>query len=102
MSRHHSDSGWTKELAAIWRKRLEAELPMPCIRCRRWITEDTPRAAFEVDHIISLSEGGTNDAENLALSHKKCNRSHGGKQGAAVTNAKRIPNTREAKGLRPY
>lgn len=36
-------------------------------------------AGYEVDHIVPLSRGGSNDAKNLALACQSCNRSKGNK-----------------------
>jgi len=39
-----------------------------------WCTASILRQAFEVDHIISLSNGGGNTADNLAVACPDCNR----------------------------
>lgn len=39
-----------------------------------WCTASLIGRAFELDHIISLSNGGSNTAENLAVSCPDCNR----------------------------
>ena len=45
-----------------------------------WVIEEGI-APFEVDHIIPVSRGGTNDYENLTLACRWCNRSKGAKNG---------------------
>lgn len=86
MSGRPRDKLWSPEDSKLWRKRLGPLLPLPCPRCGRLVQ---PEQKWDVDHIIALSQGGTKTADNLTPAHIRCNRSHGGKLGAAVTNAKR-------------
>lgn len=39
-----------------------------------WCTVSIVKQAFEVDHIISLSSGGNNEEDNLAVACPTCNR----------------------------
>lgn len=86
MSGRPRDKLWSPEDSKKWRKRFAPMLPLPCPRCRKPVL---PEQAWDVDHIIAISEGGTKTADNLTPAHRRCNNSHGGKLGAAKTNAKR-------------
>ncbi len=68
---------------------------VPCIRCGR---EVAPDQRFDVAHRIDASRGGSNDLSNLAVEHRRCNRSAGGRLGAAVQNDRRGV-SRRTKGL---
>ena len=48
-----------------------------CAICGDWLPEN--RSDVEVDHIIPVVSGGTNEIGNLQLLHRSCNRSKGGK-----------------------
>jgi len=91
VSQHHRSS-WSSTDSAKWRKRIAATLPAACVDCGLPVY---PEQRWQVGHIIGIAEGGTNTADNLGPSHAKgpgqraCNQIAGGKQGAAVTNAKR-------------
>ena len=54
-----------------------------CWRCHRVIPTGSP---FDVGH---LDPDGGHGLENLAPEHTKCNRSEGGRRGAAITAANR-------------
>lgn len=54
-----------------------------CWRCGRLIAPGTP---FDVGH---LDDQAPADLENLMPEHRRCNRSAGGRAGAAITNAMR-------------
>jgi hypothetical protein len=56
-----------------------------CVRCGLPIP---PGTAFDLDHDETR-------ASYLGVSHRTCNRRAGGKNGAAVTNARRRPSDRE-------
>ena len=47
-----------------------------CFRCKRPILEF---AQATLEHIIPLSQGGLDNANNMALSHERCNHAHGNK-----------------------
>ena len=47
------------------------------------------RLSVEVDHIVAVSDGGTNDPENLRGVCKRCHARRTGQQGARAANAKR-------------
>ena len=77
--------------SAYWRARLTAG-PLPCYRCRRpvYVTQ-----RWQVEHMVSRVHGGNVTAiSNQWVSHGHCNESHGGKIGAARTNAGRTKTTR--------
>lgn len=50
-------------------------------RCE-WCDEDLVDAEFELDHVLSLKQGGANEARNLVLSCPDCNRRKGQKHPA--------------------
>ncbi|MCY4062729.1 MAG: HNH endonuclease signature motif containing protein [Chloroflexi bacterium] len=50
-------------------------------RCE-WCGVDLVGAEFELDHVLSLKQGGANEARNLALSCPDCNRRKGQKHPA--------------------
>lgn len=50
-------------------------------RCE-WCGEGLTREAFELDHVISLREGGANSRANLAVACPQCNRRKGRKHPA--------------------
>lgn len=50
-------------------------------RCE-WCAVDMVDAAFELDHVLSLKQGGANEARNLVLSCPDCNRRKGQKHPA--------------------
>lgn len=55
-----------------------------CWRCGRIIE---PGAPFDVGH---LDPDGGHGRDNLAPECRRCNRSHGGRIGAALTNGRRV------------
>lgn len=65
------------------RRWWQAQLPLPCFRCGK---EIKPTDKWDLDHKQAVDEGGHElDVNNLAPSHKSCNRAHG----ATITNKKR-------------
>lgn len=50
-------------------------------RCE-WCARSIVKKPFEVDHIISLSAGGSNQADNLAVACPECNRTKASKHPA--------------------
>ena len=51
--------------------------------CCAWCDANRRNTEFEIDHIISLSAGGDNNRQNLALTCPDCNRRKSGKHPAA-------------------
>ena len=88
MSQHHDAAKWTSENKKI-RARLAATLPAPCSICGFEVHEDQ---LWDADHL-----DGIQNTDEVGVAHRFCNRSHGGRQGAAVTNAKRKAEPRIAK-----
>jgi hypothetical protein len=88
MSRHHRANGTAYALAKA-RPSIRAGLPSPCVNACQYTGIVYPGEAFDVGHIVGAEAGGTNDRSNLGPAHVKCNRSDGGKVGAARTNAAR-------------
>jgi hypothetical protein len=87
MSQHHRRAGWTQTVAKTHAGRHERTLPALCIQgCGRMITPDMVYGKdWEVGHIVDLAKGGK--AQHTGPVHRGCNRSAGGRAGAAVTNA---------------
>lgn len=58
------------KVAAVW-EACEGR----CSYCRCEMTRDNPYAptAFQIDHVIPIAEGGTNDMANLRGACRKCN-----------------------------
>jgi hypothetical protein len=75
-------------------------LDLRCNRCGRPIE---PATRFDVGH---LDPDGGHEPSNLAAEHVRCNRSEGGRRGAAIANgkAKRPAVTRRSssEGLAPW
>lgn len=70
-----------RKARAFW----SARLPVPCCRCRKPVL---PEQAWHVDHWpVPRELGGT----ETWPAHAKCNMSAGGKRGAELTNARRVP-----------
>lgn len=87
MSRHHVR--WRNGAGAKARARLARTLPAPCCRCGKPVTADM---AWEADHIVALDqwpESKPYPDSLVRVAHKSCNRAHGGRIGAAKTNAKK-------------
>lgn len=66
---------------------------VPCVNCGRAVQ---PGQRWDVSHIIDGYRGGTDARTNLGAGHVRCNRSAGGRAGAAMTNrasrrARRLP-----------
>jgi 5-methylcytosine-specific restriction endonuclease McrA len=75
MSEHTSRSNAFRNAAAQLRRQH-----LGCWLCGNPIDYTAPRnhpAAFEVDHVIPKSKGGTDDPTNLRPSHSRCNRRRG-------------------------
>lgn len=94
MSRHHRAQRWEVHSPKL-RKRIEPQLPLPCIECGRAVL---PGTRWEVGHRQDAARGGLPTVENTGPVHYRCNRISGGKAGAAVTNSKR----RQARGFRAW
>ena len=80
MSEHHKQKQWanhSKKARAI----IKTQLPLPCVDCGSPVFPDQ---AWDVGHIVPLSQGGT--AKDYGASHRSCNRSAGGKLAARNTN----------------
>lgn len=74
---------WQGRTVMELRAKVAATLPRPCSRCGKPVL---PPHAWDLDHVIPISEGGRVwDLKNLQPAHRYCNRAHG----AALVNAKR-------------
>ena len=80
MSRHHTERNWAKHAKSA-RASIKAQLPLPCVHCGYPVYGDQP---WDVGHIVDLAKGG--GLHDYGASHRKCNRSAGGKEGAIKTN----------------
>lgn len=90
MTAKHADPQWVKtvrilraQVRAAWARGEE-------VYCRRCGGEIRPNTLFDAGHIDAHGEP---TIDNAAPEHRKCNRSHGGKVGAAITNTKRTGKT---------
>src|SRR5574338_1248937 len=61
-----------RKLTPSQRQRVYANNGGYCVRCALPID-----GAYDIDHIIPVSRGGTDDWYNLGPSHPECNRRHG-------------------------
>ena len=82
MSRHHDAARWTNHNQTL-RKRLRATLPTACTVCGYEVDEEAGDL-WDIDHI-----DGIENSDEIGVAHRKCNRSSGGRRGAAISNAKR-------------
>lgn len=57
-------------------------------RHKRWRHANLKGYREKGDHIVPLAEGGEHSYANVQVAHVFCNRSKGGRLGAAITNAK--------------
>ena len=88
MSGHHRTKEWFSVARAV-RPVLLALIKAGeahCTKCGFPVYEDQK---WQIDHIIAVSLGGTDDWSNLGPAHTHCNQKDGGKLGAAKTNANR-------------
>lgn len=60
--------------------------PVPCAKCGVEITAQTPESEWDAGHLTDRVTGM--GGHQTAPEHKRCNRSAGGKIGAAITNAR--------------
>lgn len=97
MSARHRDPEYRKN-ARLRRQQINLLLKrgedVACVDCGRPIQEGQ---TFDIGHLIDGWRGGGHELSNLSASHRKCNRSSGGKAGAAHTNSL----SRQARGLPP-
>lgn len=78
---------WAGNLSKQARDVVRAMLPAYCWRgCGTYLEPD---GKWTAGHITDRADGGGNEPSNLAPECEPCNYSHGGKRGAAVTNARK-------------
>src|SRR5699024_5368172 len=68
-----------KDRAAMIRK-AKARGELQCFHCNTQLDPDAPKNtpnAIEIDHLIPVAQGGTDDIANRVLSCHPCNRSKG-------------------------
>lgn len=89
MSRHHVAAGWSS-ISAVLRPIVAASLPQPCINPKPGCP-GMVEAGMQWD--LAHRGGGlvdpSTDPRDVGAAHRHCNRSAGGKVGAAIRNAKR-------------
>jgi 5-methylcytosine-specific restriction endonuclease McrA len=83
VSQHHRQSKWAN-YAKKARAQIKAQLPLACVHCGSPVFDDAP---WDVGHLFDLAKGG--DAKTFGASHRKCNRSAGGREGAKIVNQKK-------------
>jgi hypothetical protein len=92
----HHDPEYIRN-ARIVRRIITAQLQagslVICVNCGRAIQQGQ---RFDVGHKRRPDDGGSHALSNLGGAHRRCNRSHGGRIGAAMTNrasrrARRLP-----------
>lgn len=81
MSRHHKAAGWAA-LSKGMREKIKPSLPLPCLHCGKPVL---PGQRWDVAHVRDLALGG--GVRRVGPAHSSCNRSAGGKLGAAIRNA---------------
>jgi len=94
VSAHHRTKEWAK-VTRIMRPIIQASLPAPCIGCGRLVYPDQP---FDVGHIISVDDGGTDDPSNLGPHHRGENRRDGQRISTRNNNRRKV---RQQKVKRP-
>jgi 5-methylcytosine-specific restriction endonuclease McrA len=101
MSQHHKAVRFST-YSKRYRPSIAKTLPAPCVnRCTRGgiVHPDQP---WDVAHIVDAAEGGGNERNNFGAAHRGCNRSDGGKKGAAITNRGKAASTAEGKRIREW
>lgn len=96
MSRHHDSAKWaatSAKLRARYKPQVDSGNAV-CGRCRRPIHPGEP---WDVGHVVDLSSG--QPSQGYRTEHRRCNRSAGGKLGAAKTNHTKTTERREDKRL---
>jgi 5-methylcytosine-specific restriction endonuclease McrA len=96
MSKHHLTPEYQREARAV-RKILGPQIAagndVRCVNCGHPVQAGQ---RWDVGHIIDASRGGAAHRTNMGAAHTRCNRSAGGRAGAAKTNttskaARRLP-----------
>ena len=62
-----STSTRRKRVTPFISKKIAARQQFRCAMCKKLLQED-----WEIDHIVSLQRGGSNDLSNLQALHKRC------------------------------
>lgn len=70
------------------RKQISARANLACEYCL--IHEDDTYFGCQIDHIISIKHGGSNEVDNLAYSYVFCNRHKGSDIGSIILNSDRF------------
>ena len=101
VSGHHKRSDWPK-YSKRYRPSITATLPAPCVNACLLGGVVYPGQRFDVGHIVGVEAGGSNDRSNVGPAHVSCNRSDGGRIGAAITNAGKRASTQSGKKIRAW
>lgn len=86
-----SAAKWGGSKSKQARAKCRMMLPHPCRHCGGPILPTDPESSWDAGHRQGNEnrEGGTTDG--IEPEHSRCNRSQGGKVGAAITNSRRQP-----------
>lgn len=98
MSKNHHRSGVAAKLRK-WRPQVAATLPAPCVNRCQLDGIVRPGQVWDVAHLPGrdaylMQAGHPVTRNDVGAAHAKCNRSDGGKIGAAITNSKRLVESR--------
>ena len=96
MSAVHQDPVYirnARQVRKVLTPQIAAGAFVPCVECRKPVQ---PGQRWDVGHVVRPADGGTHALQNLGAAHRRCNRSSGGRIGAATTNrgsrrARRLP-----------
>lgn len=77
---------WGGRKSTAARAKCRAMLPHPCRKCGGIITPEDPESSWDAGHETDRAAGGGHTG--IEPEHSRCNRSAGGKAGAAITNSK--------------
>lgn len=87
MSRHHDRIGWNGRNVEKARAKVQAEIDQGRAVCGKCGKPVLPGQAFDAGHVVDLMYGTAD--RTVQAEHRSCNRSAGGRLGAAVTNGRR-------------
>ncbi len=80
---------WGGRRSTAARAKCRAMLPWACRKCGGIISPDDPESSWDAGHAEDRAAGGSD--LGIEPEHAHCNRSAGGKVGAAIVNARHRP-----------
>jgi hypothetical protein len=94
-----ADARESRIVAAKWggskskqaRAKCRAMLPWACRHCGGMISPDDPETSWDAGHREGNENRAGGSTDGMEPEHSRCNRSEGGKVGAAITNSQRRP-----------